>query len=136
MISKSATRPRLNPAPGEPDSNRNRIAEKGEPFDTRFDYEQLYVDEGIFGRGVSSKLSAIRDAMLAVPPDQMSEKDRTAWKLNLYEFLVLEQATLHLIVPNRKYLRFDSVDEMNFSVGGLSLACKSSIPPLILLNKV
>ena len=94
------------------------VSSKGEPYDTRFDYEQLYVDEGIFGRGVSSRLSAIRHAMLAVPPDQMSEKDRTAWKLNLYEFLVLEQATLHLIVPNRKYLRFDSVDEMNFSVGG------------------
>ena len=93
------------------------VAKKDAPYDTRFDYEQLYVDENIFGHGVSARLSAIRAALLAVPPGQMNARDYAAWTLNLYDFLVIERATLKLIVPNRKFLRFKSVDEMNFGVG-------------------
>jgi hypothetical protein len=93
------------------------VSKKDEPFDTRFDYEQLYVDENIYGHGTSERLGAIRASLLAVPSAQMSAKDRQAWALNLYDFLVLERATLKLIVPNRKYLRFKSVDEMNFGEG-------------------
>lgn len=93
------------------------ISGKGEPLETRFDYEQFYVDEKIYGVGVSPTLKRIREDLLAVAPSAMTPAERTAWALNMHRFLVLERITLHLLVPNRKYLRYSSIDEMNYGEG-------------------
>ena len=93
------------------------VSRPGEPYDTRFDYEQLYVDERIYGHNESRTLSGIRDQLLSVDPADMSPADRTAWALNLYRFMVIERITLHLLVPNRKFLRYQSVDQMAYGEG-------------------
>lgn len=80
--------------------------------DTRFDYEQLYVDENIWTLHRSDRLSTIRSQLLGTPPSQFSPKDRMAWAINTYNFLVIEHATLHLLVPNRQFLRHRSVDDI------------------------
>lgn len=82
--------------------------------DTRFDYEQLYVDENIWTLHRSDRLAAIRSQLFATPPSSFSAKDRLAWAINAHNFLVIEYATLHLLVPGRQFLRQRSVDEITF----------------------
>lgn len=91
---------------------------KGDPYDARFDYEQLYVDERIWTLKRSDRLDQVRAQLLATPPSRFSDPDRRAWQINLYNFLVIERATLDLLVPNRQFLRVKSVDEINVSEGG------------------
>src|SRR4029077_9118946 len=43
--------------------------------------------------------------------------ERTAWALNTYNFLVVERMTLYLLVPGRKFMRFDSPKEINHDDG-------------------
>ena len=86
---------------------------KGDPYDTRFDYEQLYVDERIWTLKRSDRLDRVRAQLLATPPSRFSERDQRAWRINMYNFLVLERATLDLLVPNRQFLRVKSVDEIH-----------------------
>ena len=74
---------------------------KGEPIDTRFDYEKFYDMSGRFAR-----CKRIRRQMTAVPPSAMSDRARTAWAINLYNYLVLETATEYLLVPGRGRLRY------------------------------
>ncbi len=85
---------------------------KGQPLDTRFDYEQLFVDERVHTLKRSDRLNQVRQQLLTTPASQLSEPDRRAWLLNLHNFLVIERATLHLLVPNRGFLRVKSVDEI------------------------
>lgn len=90
---------------------------KGEPFDTRFDYEQFYVDERIWSLKTSQRLADVRAQLLSTPPSQMSDADRRAWLINMHNFLVIERITLQLLVPNRQFLRVKSVDEIHRSDG-------------------
>ncbi|HEV2106378.1 MAG TPA: DUF547 domain-containing protein [Candidatus Eisenbacteria bacterium] len=90
---------------------------RGQPFDTRFDYVQLYVDEGIWRKHRSDRLDAVRAELLDVQPSTMAPRERLAWALNTYNFLVVERATLHLLVPGRMFMRYSSVKEMSTSEG-------------------
>lgn len=90
---------------------------KEQPFNTRFDYEQLYVDEGIWSKKRSERLETIHSQMFAVQPSAMDEKSRLAWAINAYNFLVIERATLHLLVPMRKFQRYETVDQMSTAEG-------------------
>lgn len=94
--------------------SRYCLALPGKPGmqDTRFDYEQLYVDENIWTLHRSDRLSTIRSQLFATPPDQFSPKDRMAWAINAYNFLVVEHATIHMLVPNRQFLRYRSVNDI------------------------
>ena len=80
--------------------------------DTRFDYEQLYVDENIWTLKRSDRLARIRAQLLATPPSALEPRERLAWALNTYNFLVVEQATLHLLVPGRQFLRYQSPNDI------------------------
>ncbi|MEO5988688.1 MAG: DUF547 domain-containing protein [Candidatus Eisenbacteria bacterium] len=94
-----------------------QVSAKGQSIDTRFDYEQLYVDENIWGTRESAKLARIREQMFAIPPESMGVADRRAWAINAYNFLVVERATFKLLVPGRRFLRYGSVNEMLYSDG-------------------
>lgn len=80
---------------------------QGEPLETRFDYETFYDDAARHQR-----VARIQRAMTAVPPSKMNRATRLAWAINLYNFLVLENATEYLLVPNRGRLRVKSVREI------------------------
>jgi len=90
---------------------------KGEPLDTRFDYEQLYVDDRIWTLKSSERLTAVRADLLATPPSQLTPAHRRAWLINMHNFLVIERITLQLLVPNRQFLRVRSVDDIVMSDG-------------------
>ena len=85
---------------------------KGGPWDTRFDYEQLYVDEGIWTKHRADGLAALHTQLLAVTPSDMTPAERTAWAINAYNFMVVEHMTLHLLVPERKFMRYSSPREI------------------------
>ncbi len=87
--------------------------EPGKPTtDTQFDYERLCIEERVPSTRRSVALAKIHDQLLAVDPATLSPADRTAWAINTYNFLVLERATLNLLVPRKKLTRFRSVDEI------------------------
>ena len=88
------------------------ISAPGEPLDTRFDYEKYYDKMGRFERG-----KRIRRQMLAVPPSAMDERTRLAWAINLYNYLVLETATEHLLVPGRGRLRYKGPRDIQTPTG-------------------
>src|SRR6516225_9800876 len=89
------------------------LHQTGKPLDTRFDYEQLYVDEGIWTKHRSETLDALHTQLLSVDPSDMTRPERTAWAINAYNFLVIERMTLYLLVPGRKFMRFDSPRKEN-----------------------
>ena len=60
----------------------------------------------------SDRLSTIRSQLFATLPDQFSPKDRMAWAINVYNFPVVEHATIHMLVPNRQFLRYKSVNDI------------------------
>ena len=100
-----------------------RIAEKGQPFDTRFDYEQLYVDEKIWTLKRSARLEQVHAQLLAANPSAMTPAARLAWALNTYNFLVIEQVTVNLILPPREnvrfsFIRYSNVDQINTTGSG------------------
>jgi hypothetical protein len=90
---------------------------KGDPWDSRFDYEQLYVDEGIWTKRHSDALTTVHTQLLSVRPSDMTPAERTAWAINAYNFLVIERLTLNLLVPGRKFLRYNSPKEVNRDEG-------------------
>jgi hypothetical protein len=94
-----------------------RLGGKGAPADTRFDYEQLYVDEKIWSRHFSDRLSRIHGELLSVKPADLAPADRTAWALNTYNFLVIERATLNLLVPQHRFQRYKTPDDMSTPEG-------------------
>lgn len=93
------------------------VAEKGAPFDTRVDYEQLYVDEKIWTLKRSERLEQIHAQLLAARPSAMKPAERLAWALNTYNFLIIEHVTLNLIMPKRNnhpfsFIRYSNVDQI------------------------
>jgi hypothetical protein len=93
------------------------LHEKGKPWDSRFDYEQLYIDEGIWTKHRADGLGTLHTQLLTVPPSEMTPAERTAWAINTYNFLVIERMTLYLLVPGRKFMRFDSPKQVNRNDG-------------------
>jgi hypothetical protein len=86
---------------------------KGLPAESRFDYEQLYVDEGIWSKKRSDRLEQVHAQLFAVTPSALDERTRLAWAINAYNFLVVERAALLLLVPRRQFQRYESVDQMS-----------------------
>jgi len=84
------------------------LGNKGEPWDSRFDYEQLYIDEKIWQTKRAERLATLHTQLLSVSPATMTPRERTAWSLNAYNFLVIEHMTMNLLVPGRRFQRFDS----------------------------
>jgi Protein of unknown function, DUF547 len=93
------------------------IGGKGEPFDTRFDYEQFYIDEHLYTQHRSDRLDAVRGQLLSVSPSALTPRERRAWAINAYNFMVIERMTSNLLVPGRKFLRYDSPREVNRAEG-------------------
>jgi hypothetical protein len=67
------------------------ISPPGEPLDTRFDYEAVYA---LPDR--DARLAAITGQLLSVNPSALSARDRMAWAINTYNFLVLRTASQNL----------------------------------------
>lgn len=85
--------------------------------DTQFDYERLCVEERVPSTRRSATLAKIRAQLLAVDPATLAPDDRTAWAINTYNFLVIERATLNLLVPRKRLTRFKSVDDIRTAEG-------------------
>ncbi len=94
-----------------------RVDPRSKTTDTRFDYEQLYLDERIQFLHRSTVLEKVHQALFAVRPAELAPAERTAWAINAYNFLVIEQATLRLLIPGKHLTRFRSVDEMRAHEG-------------------
>ena len=94
-----------------------RLEGKNQPSDSRFDYEQLYVDENIWTKKRSARLESVHAHLFAVSPSALDERARLAWAINAYNFLVIERATMLLLVPLRKFQRYDAVTQMSSSDG-------------------
>ncbi len=47
----------------------------------------------------------------------MTPRERTAWAINAYNLLVIERMTVHLLVPLRQLMRYDSPKEVNTDEG-------------------
>jgi hypothetical protein len=90
---------------------------KKEPLDTRFDYEQLYIDEDIKRQGRSDRLTTVHTQLLSVSPATMTDRERLAWALNAYNFLTIENMTLNLLVPNTRSQRYDSPKQVRTDRG-------------------
>jgi len=111
LLAASAARAGVPDVPGWRDLLQRYLKvlrEKGKPWDSRFDYEQLYIDEGIWTKRRADGLGALHTQLLAVTPSELSPAERTAWAINTYNFLVIERMTLNLVVPGRKFQRYDS----------------------------
>ena len=94
-----------------------RVQPRGAPLDTRFDYEQLYVDDQFWTEGHSARLDRIHAELLSAKPSEMSEPERIAWAANTYNFLVIERVTTNLLVPKRRFERYKKVDQMTMPDG-------------------
>jgi hypothetical protein len=103
------------------------LHEKGKPWDSRFDYEQLYVDEGIWTKHRSDALATLHTQLLSVDPTDMTPAERTAWAINAYNFLVVERMTLNLLVPGRKFMRYDSPKQVNRDEGAFFAAVVANV---------
>jgi hypothetical protein len=79
----------------------------GQPFETRFNYEGWH-DE----KGRADRAAKIRKAFLAVSPRKMDRNTRLAWGINFYNYLVLEQATQYLMIPDKFRQRYLSVKDI------------------------
>lgn len=86
---------------------------KGQPYDSKFDYGELYVDEKIWTKKTSERLDRIHAQMYAAQPSRMAPKERLAWALNLYNFTVLERVTRGLLVPKHDFQRYRTVDQVD-----------------------
>lgn len=94
-----------------------RLEGKNQPSDSRFDYEQLYVDEGIWTKKRSTRLESVHAQLFSVSPSALDDPARLAWAINAYNFLVIERATMLLLVPMRKFQRYDAVTQMGSADG-------------------
>ena len=83
------------------------VSKKGEPLDTRFDYETLYD-----ARGRRARMVHILDEFFTMPPSKMDEKTRKAWAINMYNFTVIDAVTENLLIPNRKRTRIKGVQNL------------------------
>jgi len=80
---------------------------KGEPFETRFNYEGYY-DE----KGREDRSAKIRKSFLAVSPKKMDPKTRLAWAINFYNYLVVDQGTQYLMMPDKFRQRYLSLKDI------------------------
>ena len=83
------------------------ISEPGEPLETRFNYE-AYHDQS----GRDARAEKIRRAFLAVSPSKMDANTRLAWAINFYNYLVLENASQYLLIPDKFRQRYLSVKDI------------------------
>ncbi len=88
------------------------VSKRGEPLDTRFDYERLYDV-----RTRPETFARIHRQLAAATPSRMDRATRLAWAINTYNFLVLENATDYLLVPGRGRLRWKSVQDIHLRTG-------------------
>lgn len=93
------------------------IHAKGQPYEARFDYEQIYIDENIWATNRADGLATLHGQLLSGSPTNMTASERTAWAINAYNFLTLERMTLNLLVPRRKFMRYDSPKQVNTQEG-------------------
>lgn len=93
------------------------IHAKGKPFETRFDYEQLFIDERIWQTRRAEGLQTLHTQLLSLDPGTLTPAERTAWAINAYNFLVIERITSRLLVPGRRFLRYDSPKQINTEEG-------------------
>src|SRR5262245_9537840 len=103
------------------------LREKGKPWDSRFDYEQLYIDEGIWTKHRADGLTTLHTQLLSVTPSEMAPAERTAWAINAYNFLVIERMTNNLLVPGRRFMRYDSPKQVNRDEGSFFAAPVANI---------
>jgi hypothetical protein len=97
----------------------HRITENGRLVDTRFDYEQLYVDENIWKLHRSARLERLHTLLLDAKPSAMTPRERLVWGINTYNFLVIERVTAYLLIPGRKFMRYKRADEIVTPQGGM-----------------
>ncbi len=83
------------------------VSEPGAPLETRFNYEGFY-DE----KGRAERMFRIRRQFLSVDPARLDVKNRRAWAINFYNFLVLDQVTDHLLIPGKTRQRYLSVRDI------------------------
>ena len=121
-LALSATVTRSAPAPAKPariavnfslyqellNQHLWTVSEKGEPLETRFNYEKFYDEPGRAERTVR-----IRRQFLAAGREQLDPRSRTAWAINFYNFMVLEQITEHLLIPGKIRQRYLSVRDIH-----------------------
>ena len=68
------------------------MTEPGQAVDTRFDYERLFTSDP----ERAALLRARAASMLMVSPATLSPRDRIAWGINTYNFLVIQTVTENL----------------------------------------
>lgn len=103
------------------------LREPGKPWDSRFDYEQLFIDEGIWTKRRADGLATLHTQLLSLSPSEMTPAERTAWAINAYNFLVVERMTLHLLVPGRRFMRYDSPKQVNRDDGSFFAAIVANV---------
>lgn len=86
------------------------VSEPGEPLETRFNYEGFF-DE----KGRAERAFHIRRQFLSVDPAGLDVKNRRAWAINFYNFLVLEQITDNLLIPGKIRQRYLSVRDIKLA---------------------
>jgi hypothetical protein len=57
----------------------------------------------------------------------MTPAERTSWAINAYNFLVIERMTLNLLVPGRRFMRYDSPKQVNRQEGSFFAAIVANV---------
>lgn len=83
------------------------VSEPGSPLETRFNYEGFH-DE----KGRAERTFHIRKQFLSVDPTGLDVKNRRAWAINFYNFMVIENITDNLLIPGKKRQRYLSVRDI------------------------
>jgi hypothetical protein len=73
-------------------------SEPGAPLETRFDYAKLIPDVLR-----DPRLRGIRDTLLRTSPARMSPRQRHAWAIDTYNFLVVQLVTQNVLVRTNDY---------------------------------
>jgi hypothetical protein len=97
-------------------------AAKGQPWDARFDYEQLFIDERVAYTYRADRLSGLHTQLLAVDLAALTPAERRAWAINTYNLLVIERMVLKLLVPGRRLMRYDSPNQVRDDAGSFFAA--------------
>ena len=82
-------------------------SQPGEALETRFNYEGYHDEPGRDARAAS-----IRKAFLAVSPTRMDPRTRLAWAINFYNYLVIENGTQYLLIPDKFRQRYVSLKDI------------------------
>ncbi|MEO5617757.1 MAG: DUF547 domain-containing protein [Candidatus Eisenbacteria bacterium] len=83
------------------------VSDSGQPLETRFNYEGFF-DE----KGRAERAFRIRRLFESVDPAGLDVKNRRAWAINFYNFMVIEQITDHLLIPGKVRQRYLSVRDI------------------------